>query len=90
MKFMYEPAEVKEVDLHHLVTVSADQGVQEMPPWVSCADAPIVGNLSWLGISEETACGRDYLRYPPATAENTVANGSFEFFDPTRLNRLTP
>ena len=49
MKFMYEPAAVKEVDLHHLVTVSADQGVQEMPPWVSCADALIVGNLSWLG-----------------------------------------
>ena len=82
MKFMYEPAEVKEVDLHHLVTVSADQGVQEMPPWVSCADAPIVGNLSWLGDIRGDCLGRDYLRYPLTTAENTVANGSFEFLTP--------
>ena len=40
MKFMYEPAEVKEVDLHHLVTVSADQEVQEMPQWVIVAQTP--------------------------------------------------
>ena len=82
MKFMYGPAEAKEVDLHPLVTVSADQEFQKISPWVSCADAQIVGNLFWLGISEETAFGRDYLRYPLATAENTVANGSCEFSDP--------
>jgi len=35
------------------------------------------------GMFEETAVGRDYLGYALATAENTVANGSFEFIDPT-------
>jgi len=46
MKFICEPREVK---LHHLVTGSADQGIQEMAERVSCTDAPIAGNLSWLG-----------------------------------------
>ncbi len=38
MKFMYEPAEVKEADLHHLVTVSADQISSEFHGPVTFAD----------------------------------------------------